>query len=155
MNAFATAVKYVFNTCPNWTTHLAEVEVWAMDPSSITCLHPNMTDDSPAWTVCTAPTCTENGFEERFCPDCGARFEREVPLSKLGHDFVATLTTPGSASSYGSGYVECSRCDEFHLEFNGDTDAIVIECSKDFADYINDILKTPADIGNDAGSEAR
>ncbi|MBQ7720938.1 MAG: hypothetical protein IJT56_10175 [Clostridia bacterium] len=41
------------------------------------------------------------------------------------------------------------------FEFNGDTDAIVIECSKDFADYINDILKTPADIGNDAGSEAR
>ena len=121
VNAFATAVKYVFNTCPNWTTHLAEVEVWAMDPSSITCLHPNMTDDSPAWTVCTAPTCTENGFEERFCPDCGARFEREVPLSKLGHDFVATLTTPGSASSYGSGYVECSRCNEFHIEFNGDT----------------------------------
>ena len=121
VNAFATAVKYVFNTCPNWTTHLAEVEVWAMDPSSITCLHPNMTDDFPAWTACTAPTCTENGFEERFCPDCGARFEREVPLSKLGHDFVATLTTPGSATAYGSGYVECSRCNEFHIEFDGDT----------------------------------
>ena len=119
VNAFATAVKYVFNTCPNWTTHLAEVEVWAMDPSSITCLHPNMTDDSPAWTVCKAATCTENGFEERFCPDCGARFEREVPLSKLGHDFVATLTAPGTAAGYGSGYVECSRCNEFHIEFNG------------------------------------
>ena len=120
VNAFATAVKYVFNTCPNWTTHLAEVEVWAMDPSSITCLHPNMTDESPAWTVCTAATCTENAFEERFCPDCGARFEREVPLSKLGHNFHYTLTEPGTTTSFGSGYVECTRCDEFHIVFEDD-----------------------------------
>ena len=91
-----------------------------MDPSSITCLHPNMTDDSPAWTVCTPATCTENAFEERFCPDCNARFEREVPLSKLGHDFQYTLTAPGTVSSYGSGYVECSRCDVFHIEFKDD-----------------------------------
>ena len=120
VNDFATAVKYVFNTCPNWTTHLAEVEVWAMDPSSITCLHPNMTDDSPAWTVCTPATCTENAFEERFCPDCNARFEREVPLSKLGHNFAYTLEEPGTTTSYGSGYVECTRCDEFHIVFEDD-----------------------------------
>ena len=120
VNAFATAVKYVFNTCPNWTTHLAEVEVWAMDPSSIACLHPNMTDESPAWTVCTPATCTANAFEERFCPDCGERFEREVPLSKLGHNFAYTLEEPGTTTSYGSGYVECTRCDEFHIVFEDD-----------------------------------
>ena len=120
VNAFATAVKYVFNTCPNWTAHVAEVEVWAMDPATTTCLHPNMTDESPAWTVCTPATCTANAFEERFCPDCNERFEREVSLSKLGHDFFYTLTEPGTTTSYGSGYVECSRCDEFHIVFDGD-----------------------------------
>ena len=120
VNQKVTAIKYVFDTFGSWTTSLAEVEVWAMDPSSITCLHPNMTDESPAWIVCTPATCTENAFEERFCPDCGARFEREVPLSKLGHDFFYTLTEPGTTTSYGSGYVECSRCDEFHIVFDGD-----------------------------------
>ena len=120
VNKTATAVKYVFVTGSDWDAELAEVEVWAMDPSTIACLHENMTDDYPAWTVCTPATCTENAIEERFCPDCNERFEREAPLTKLGHDFVATLTSPGTSSSYGSGYVECSRCDEFHLVFNGD-----------------------------------
>ena len=120
VNKTVTAVKYVFDTGADWDAQLAEVEVWAMDPSSITCLHENMTDSYPAWIVCQAATCTENAFEERFCPDCNERFEREAPLSKLGHNFVYTLTEPGTTTSYGSGYVECSRCNEFHIVFDGD-----------------------------------
>ena len=132
VNKNATAVKYVFNTCPNWTTHLAEVEVWAMDPEDIPCLHTNLDLATATWTVCTPATCTENAFEECFCPDCGFRFEREVPLSKLGHDFVATLTRAGRHDSWGSGYVTCARtledpdthettwsCD-FRIDFDGE-----------------------------------
>ena len=132
VNKNATAVKYVFNTCPNWTTHLAEVEVWAMDPYDLPCTHPNLDLATAAWSVCTPPTCTENAYEECFCPDCGIRFDREVPLSKLGHDFVATLTRAGRHDSWGSGYVTCARtiedpdthettwsCD-FRIDFDGE-----------------------------------
>ena len=109
VNKTATAVKYVFESFVSWTASLAEVEVWAMDPSTITCLHENFDPVTATWTLCTFATCTENAMEEAFCPDCGERFEREVPLSKLGHVFVATLTEPGSVTNYGSGYVSCSR----------------------------------------------
>ena len=119
VNKTVTAVKYVFDTGADWDAQLAEVEVWAMDPSTITCLHENMTDEFPAWTVCTPATCTENAFEERFCPDCNERFEHEVLLSKLGHDFVATLIEEGTVTSYGRGEVNCSRCD-YHIDFNGE-----------------------------------
>ena len=105
----ATAVKYVFDTGPDWTVALAEVEVWAMDPDDLPCTHPNLDLATAAWIVCKPATCTENAFEECFCPDCGERFEQEVSLSKLGHDFVATLTKPGRHDSWGSGYVTCAR----------------------------------------------
>ncbi len=118
VNKNATAVMYVFDTAPSWTQAACEFEVWAMDPSSISCLHEHL--DQAVWTVFKPATCTENAFEECNCPDCNERFEREVPLSKLGHDFFYTLTEPGTTTAYGSGYVECSRCDEFHIVFDGD-----------------------------------
>ena len=109
VNKNATAVMYVFDTAPSWTQAACEFEVWAMDAEDLPCTHEHFDPDTATWTICTPPTCTENAFEESFCPDCGIRFEREVPLSKLGHDFVATLTRAGRHDSWGSGYVTCAR----------------------------------------------
>ena len=131
LNKNATAVMYVYDTAPSWTQAACEFEVWAMDADDLPRTHDNFDPDTATWTICTPPTCTENAFEESFCPDCGLRFEREVPLSKLGHDFVATLTRPGRHDRWGSGYVTCARtiqdtntleviwsCD-FRIDFDG------------------------------------
>ncbi len=129
VNKTVTAVKYVFDTKLDWTQSVCEFEVRALDADDLPCMHENFNPATAAWTLCSPATCTENAVEEGFCPDCGERFEREVPLSKLGHDFVATLTKPGRHDSWGSGYVTCARtiqdtntlevvwsCD-YHLDF--------------------------------------
>ena len=121
VNKLAKYVKIVFNETGGWTLNICEIEVWGMDPDDVTCFHANVTDNSPAWVRYQDPTCTQNAREERYCPDCQERFEREALLSALGHIYVATLTEPGTITSYGSGEVNCARegCD-FHIEFDGD-----------------------------------
>ena len=121
VNKIATHVKLVFETYVGMNLNISEIEVWGLDPDDIACTHENVTDDYPEWSVYQAATCTENAWEERFCPDCGERFTREVLLSSLGHIYVATLTESGTITSYGSGTVTCSRegCD-FHIDFDGD-----------------------------------
>ncbi len=131
VNKTATAAKYVFDTDVNWTPSLAEVEVLAMDPDDLPCTHDNLDLETATYTPCKPATCTENAKEERFCPDCGERFEREVLGTKLGHIYVATLTSIGRPNRYGSGFVSCSRtledpdthettwsCD-FRIDFDG------------------------------------
>ena len=131
VNQTATGVKYVFDTFVSWDTSLAEVEVLAMDPEDLPCTHTNLDLATATWTVCKPATCTENTKEECFCPDCGERFEREVSYTKLGHIYVATLTSVGRPNRYGSGFVSCSRtledpdthettwsCD-FRIDFDG------------------------------------
>lgn len=131
VNKTATAVKYVFESFVSWTGSLAEVEVLAMDPDDLPCTHDNLDLETATYTPCKPATCTENAKEECFCPDCGERFEREVSLSKLGHVYVATLTSIGRPNRYGSGFVSCSRtledpdthettwsCD-FRIDFDG------------------------------------
>jgi hypothetical protein len=132
VNKTATAVKYVFESFVSWTGSLAEVEVLAMDPDDLPCTHDNLDLATATYTICSPATCTENAREECVCPDCGQRFPREVPLSKLGHIYVATLTRVGRPDRYGSGFVSCSRtledpdtgettwsCD-FRIDFNGE-----------------------------------
>lgn len=131
VNKTVTAVKYVFESFVSWTGSLAEVEVWAMNPDDLPCMHPNLDLDTATYTLCSPATCTENAKEECICPDCGKHFPREVPLSKLGHVYVATLTKMGRPDRYGSGYVSCARtledpdtgettwsCD-FRIDFDG------------------------------------
>ncbi len=120
VNKIAKFVKIVFNETGGWDLNICEIEVWGMDPDDITCLHENMTDESPAWVRYQEPTCTVNAREERFCPDCGERFEREALLTALGHIYVATLIEAGTVTSYGRGEVTCSRegCD-YHIDFDG------------------------------------
>jgi len=132
VNKYATAVKYVFDTALNWTQSACEFEVWAMDPDDVPCTHPNLDLATAEWTVFKPATCTENAFEECFCPDCDERFEREVPLSKRGHGYVATLVRAGRHDRWGSGYVTCTNtledpdtheitwsCD-FRIDFDGE-----------------------------------
>ena len=131
VNQTATGVKYVFDTFVSWDTSLAEVEVLAMDPDDLPCTHTNLDLATATYTHCSPATCTENEKEECFCPDCGERFEREVLGTKLGHIYVATLTSIGRPNRYGSGFVSCSRtledpdthettwsCD-FRIDFDG------------------------------------
>lgn len=120
VNKIAKYVKIVFNETGGWSLNISEIEVWGMDPDDVTCTHPNVTDNSPAWTVYQAATCTGNALEERVCPDCGERFTREALLTALGHVYVATLIEAGTVTSYGRGTVTCSRegCD-FHIDFDG------------------------------------
>ena len=110
VNAIATAVKYVFDESLGWGGQsLAEIEIWGMDPSTISCLHPNI--DSVEWTVVSnSYTCTEFGYKTRVCPDCGEEFKAEDPDQPPAHVYVANLTRAGSATAYGEGYFLCSRC---------------------------------------------
>ena len=131
VNQTVTAVKYVFDTALDWTQSACEFEVWAIDPDDLPCMHETYDPETAEWTLCKPPTCTENAVEESFCPICGARFEREVLGTKLGHIYVATLTSIGRPNRYGSGFVSCSRtledpdthettwsCD-FRIDFDG------------------------------------
>lgn len=115
VGARATKVKYVFNqgTAGNWTLkHLAEIQVWGIDPDTLPCEHPDLA--SASWTpVPDSATCTERGEVERFCPACEQRFVAMADLATvppLGHDFVTHLDRPGKYKQYGSGSLECSRC---------------------------------------------
>ena len=63
-----------------------------------------------AWTVTTAPTCTEKGVETRYCSRCDATETRDVDA--LGHDFGEwTVTTAPTCTEKGVKTRHCSRCD--------------------------------------------
>ncbi len=128
VGALATKVKYVFNqgTAGNWTLkHLAEIQVWGIDPLLLSCQHPDL--ESAAWTVVPgSATCTERGTVERFCPDCEARFEAMgdlITAPPLGHDFVTHLDREGRYKQPGFGSLECSRCG-YTIEFPEPIDLI-------------------------------
>ena len=115
VGAKATKVKYVFNegTAGNWTLkHLAEIQIWGIDPDTLPCEHPDLA--SASWTpVPDSATCTERGEVERFCPACEQRFVAMADLATvppLGHAFVTHLDREGAYKKYGTGRLDCSRC---------------------------------------------
>ena len=118
VNAVATAVKYVWETSLGWGgTSLAEIEIWGMDPSTITCLHPH-----PQWIVVPdSNTCTEYGYKNSVCPDCGTILSslRVDELPPKGHDYVSSLARTGNVLRYGAGRITCSRCD-FEIDCSAD-----------------------------------
>ena len=109
VNDIATHVKVVMDVSPSYSAGISEIEVWGLDPADVTCRHGSYTE----WTyVSGSATCTAVGRERRKCILCGEEFERDSELNPpLGHDYVCTLATPGSSSSYGTGTISCSRCD--------------------------------------------
>ena len=61
------------------------------------------------WTVVTAPTCTEEGTEQREC-DCGEEETRTI--AALGHDLMGHAAQAPTCTEPGwSAYQTCTRCD--------------------------------------------
>lgn len=118
----AKVVRYVFVEVPHWTVAydaaegsiVSEIEVSGLDPA-VSCVHPSFTD----WTVVQEGSCFVSPVEERECTVCHEKFSRTP--GPLGHDYITTLRVPGSASSFGSGSVSCSRCD-FSVDFASPVD---------------------------------
>lgn len=106
----ATKIKYVFDTVISWTTSLAEIQVWGVDPSELGCLHPEecLTEWEP---VQGTATCTAFGIDQRQCTNCGTFFHRESPsVLPLGHIYETVLVEHGTSLSYGCGTNVCKRC---------------------------------------------
>ena len=104
-----TKVKIVFNKLTGWSPGTSEIEVWGIDPAQMGCSHPAFTDWTP---VDGSATCTKLGIDRHKCLVCGEISERPSELlPPLGHDYVTTLATPGTSSSFGSGTMSCERCD--------------------------------------------
>ena len=59
------------------------------------------------WYVLEGPTCTRDGVQVRDCLVCC--FRVEVPLARLGHDYVAEVVPP-TCTARGKTVHECSRC---------------------------------------------
>ena len=112
VNETATQIKILLNETGGWTANLAEIEVWGMEPADVFCKHPSFTE----WTnVEGSATCLLPGIDERFCTVCDKRFTREQETG-LGHDYVSHLLVPGAYRKFGSGYIDCTRCD-WRLDF--------------------------------------
>ncbi len=57
------------------------------------------------------PTCTEKGYQDKECTECGYTFRQEI--AARGHDYATTFTVDKKASCTedGSKSRHCSRCD--------------------------------------------
>lgn len=121
VNDIATHVKIVFLEVGGWTPAISEIQVYGMDPADVGCRHPSYTE----WQfVSGSSTCTAPGKEQRKCAVCGETFERDSELyPPLGHDYISTLESPGTSSTFGKGSIGCSRCD-WSASFNVPLDLI-------------------------------
>lgn len=61
------------------------------------------------WDEQVIPTCTTEGYRERFCEDCGD-YNYEYPQA-LGHDYQGTIIE-ATCEDNGYTHYECSRCEE-------------------------------------------
>ncbi|MBQ7715840.1 MAG: hypothetical protein IJT70_08250 [Clostridia bacterium] len=69
------------------------------------CLHANT-----AWTVSTAPTCTEPGVRSLVCSDCGAVVDTE-PIAATGHGASSwSVTKQPTCTETGVNSLICSVC---------------------------------------------
>ena len=67
-----------------------------------------------AWeTTRVDPTCTESGYIESICTDCGAT--NYTTLTALGHDY-AISGTPASCTEHGYQVAVCKRCGVRYVE---------------------------------------
>lgn len=109
INDVVSKVKVVFDQIGAWTSTISEIEVWGLDPFYIACTHPSYSEWVP---VIGSNTCTENGQDSCYCTVCGEMFYREsTTLLKTWHIYETILEKKGKVTSYGKGYVACSKCD--------------------------------------------
>lgn len=120
VNRIATHIKVFLNETGGWSVNLAEIEVWALNPDEIPCLHPGHTD----WAVVPelSDSCTDPAIDRCFCTACRTPFYREED-EPAGHLFSTTLVRPGIYKAFGSGNIACSRCD-WELDFPEPRDLI-------------------------------
>lgn len=119
-------VKVVFeqlgaNQWDRWdysTPQISELQVWGVNPALLECSHPSFTD----WELLTPATCTEPRYDHRYCMVCDAEFIEPVG-DPLGHDYISHLVREGTLYRYGSGFLDCGRCD-FHVDFSRPVDMV-------------------------------
>ena len=112
VNHVAKKVKYVFETVSNWNPSLTEIQVWGIDPSSLTCLHPDQYLTEWEFVPGTA-NCTDYGIDQRQCTNCGEWFQRQSAVAlPIGHDYETILVERGTSLAFGSGTNVCKRCGE-------------------------------------------
>ena len=67
------------------------------------------------WQTVTAPTCTENGSEERICSVCQTKETREI--SAINHDWdEGKITTEPTVDQVGIKTYTCKNCNETKTE---------------------------------------
>ena len=65
-----------------------------------------------AWQTVKAPTCTEDGEQERHCLSEGCEYKEKGKINKLGHDEVNHPQVDATCTETGlTAYKTCSRCD--------------------------------------------
>lgn len=73
------------------------------------CSHENETP------VVTDPTCTEQGYTDYYCADCGEWLYREDYVAALGHSYQSVVTDP-TFSAQGYTTHTCSVCGDSYVD---------------------------------------
>ena len=123
INHVATKIKYVFETVSNWNPSLTEIQVWAIDPSNLSCRHEDQYLTEWEFVPGTA-NCTEYGIDQRQCTNCGEWFQRQSSTAlPIGHSYVSHLERAGTSLDFGSGSNTCARCDHV-IDFSEPIDLV-------------------------------
>ncbi len=69
------------------------------------------------WTQKSGPNCTQDGYKERTCSNCGKTESQAIPA--LGHDYKETSRKNPTCTEAGSVSYQCSRCDSNYSEALG------------------------------------
>ena len=89
--------------------------------------------DFGEWIETTAPTCTAEGQETRYCSRCDATETR--PVAALGHDYQAVVTEP-TCTEKGFTTHTCGRCGDSYV------DSYVDALGHDFGEWIETLAPT-------------
>ncbi|MBR6510304.1 MAG: hypothetical protein IKT38_06840 [Clostridia bacterium] len=107
------SIKYSSGDFCNWKLHriMPKIISGGVDVglSEDNCPHKNYSN----WTVAAIPTCTDGGYDNRICNDCGHVELRNN--SPIGHEFSKDFTIDKAATKDESGLMSrhCIRCAEF------------------------------------------
>ena len=98
------AASHVRMSFPEASTHcedVAELEIWGIPVSGMTCAHSNL---SPWTEIANSATCTTPALEQATCAECGEIFTRMSGSLPLGHECKSNVLEPGV------GWFSCPRC---------------------------------------------
>lgn len=99
--AVGSRVKLVFEKNNFKISDIAEIEVYGVPASEMSCQHSMLS----AWTeVPESATCKTPAMEQATCSSCGEVFTRETDGDPLGHSYRVKVTAAGK------GHYICRRC---------------------------------------------